>query len=103
MDFGNQSDSYDIILCRPYMRMVGLIHNWLTNIIYLRKNDQIIKVDLQTSKHRPLSGHLFAAESNTTNRTIPVTIFEAKNENIKGIDQDTEWYESLPKPEYSHN
>ena len=35
MDFGNQLDSYDIILGRPYMRTTSLIHDWLTNIIYL--------------------------------------------------------------------
>ena len=33
MDFDNQSNSYNIILGRLYMQMVGLIHDWLTNII----------------------------------------------------------------------
>ena len=34
MDFGSQSDSYDIILGRPYMHTAGMIHDWLTNMIY---------------------------------------------------------------------
>ena len=102
MDFGNQSDSYDLILGRPYMRMASLIDDWLTNIIYLRKNDQIIKVDLQTWKHRPLSGHLFAAKSNTIDYTILINI-ATENKKVKGIDQDIKWYKSLPKLEYSHN
>ena len=102
MDFGNQLDAYDIILGRPYMRMASLIDDWLTNIIYLQKDDQIIKVDLQTWKHRPLNGHLFAAESDTIDHTILINI-KAENKKVKGIDQDIKWYKSLPELEYSHN
>lgn len=95
MVIGNQSNPYGIILGRPYMCMTDLIHDWLTNIIYLPKNNKIIKVDLETWKHRLLSEHLFAIESDTTNHTIPINIFEAENEDINRIDQDTKWYEPL--------
>ena len=48
MDFGNQFDSNDIILGRRYMHTTGPIHDWLTNIIYLRKDGQVLRVNLNT-------------------------------------------------------
>ena len=74
-----------------------------SNILYLRKDASVTKVDLTTWKSRPLGGNLFAAELETTARTTTVNQFEAANEKIVGGDADETWYASLPEPEYSHN
>ena len=103
MDFKNPIDSYDIILGRPFLRAVGVVHDWSSNTLYLRKDASVTKVDLTMWKSRPLGGNLFAAESETTARTTTVNQFEAENEKIMGGDADETWYASLPEPEYSHN
>ena len=61
MDFKNPIDSYDIILGRPFLRAVGVVHDWSSNTLYLRKDALVTKVDLTTWKSRPLSGNLFVA------------------------------------------
>ena len=33
MDFKNLIDSYDIILGRPFLRTVGVVHDWSSNTI----------------------------------------------------------------------
>ena len=103
MDFKNPIDSYDIILGRPFLRTAGVVHNWSSNTLYLRKDTSMTKVDLTTWKSRPLGGNLFATESETTARTTTVNQFEAKNEKIVGGDADETWYASLLELEYSHN
>ena len=47
MDFKNPIDSYDIILGRPFLRSVGVVHDWSSNTLYLRKDASITKVDLK--------------------------------------------------------
>ena len=37
MDFKNPIESYDIILGRSFLRSTGVVHDWSSNIIYLRK------------------------------------------------------------------
>ena len=37
MDFKNPIDSYDIILGSPFLRSVGVVHDWSSNTIYLLK------------------------------------------------------------------
>ena len=72
MDFKNPIDSYDIILGRPFLTSRGVVHDWLSNTIYLRKNTSMTKVDLTTWKSCPLGGNLFATKSKTTDRTTSV-------------------------------
>ena len=60
MDFKNPIDSYDIILRRPFLRTVGVVHDWSSNTFYLRKDTSVTKVDLKTWKSRLLGGNLFA-------------------------------------------
>ena len=60
MDFKNPIDSYDIILGRPFLRSVGIVHDWSSNMIYLRKEASVRKVDLTTWKAHPLGGNFFA-------------------------------------------
>ena len=62
MDFKNPIDSYNIILGRPFLRTAGVVHDWSSNMLYLRKDTSLTKVDLTTWKSRPLFGNLFAAE-----------------------------------------
>ena len=92
MDFKNPIDSYDIILRRPFLRAAGVVHDWSSNTLYLRKDASVTKVDLTTWKSRPLGGNLFAAESDTTARTTTVNQFEAANERVMGGDADETWY-----------
>ena len=37
MDFKNPTDSYDIILGRPFLRSTRIVHDWSSNTIYIRK------------------------------------------------------------------
>ena len=74
MDFKNPIDSYDIILGRPFLRAVGVVHDWSSNTLYLKKDASVTKVDLTTWKSHPLGGNLFAAESDTTARTTTVSL-----------------------------
>ena len=53
MDFKNPIDSYDIILGRPFLRAAGVVHDWSSNTLYLRKDASVTKVDLTTWKSRP--------------------------------------------------
>ena len=85
MDFKNSIDSYDIILGRPFLRIAGVVHDWSSHMLYLRKDTLVTKVDLTMWKSRPLGGNLFATESETTARTTTVNQFEAKNEKIMGV------------------
>ena len=95
MDFKNPIDSYDIILGRLFLRTTRVVHDWSSNMFYLRKET---KVDLTTWKSHPLGGSLFAAESETTARITTINQFEAKNEKIVGGDADETWYASLSEP-----
>ena len=79
------------------------MHNWLSNMIYLKKDNLVTKVDLTMWKSHPLGGNLFAAESETTARITIVNQFEVANERIMGGNADETWYASLVEPEYSHN
>ena len=54
MDIKNPIDSYDIILGRPFLRTAGVVHDWSSNTLYLRKDTSVTKVDLMTWKSRPL-------------------------------------------------
>ena len=101
MDFKNPIDSYDIILGRPFLRTAGVVHDWSSNMLFLRKDTSVTKVDLTTWKSRPLGSNLFATKSEITIRTTTVNQFEAKNEKIVGDDADETWYASLPEPEYT--
>ena len=69
MDFKNPIDSYDIILGKPFLRSARVVHDWSSNMIYLRKDTSVTKVDLTTWKSRPLGGNLFAADSETATIT----------------------------------
>ena len=99
MDFKNPIDSYDIILGRPFLRAEGVVHDWLSNALYLRKDSSVTKVDSTTWKSHPLGGNLFTAELETTARTTIVNQFEVENEKIVGGDVDETWY-ALLEPEY---
>ena len=85
------------------MRSAGVVHDWLSNTIYLKKDTSVTKVDLTTWKSRPLGGNLFAADSEMTDRITTINQFEAANERRMGVDADETWYASLPKSEYLHN
>ena len=82
MDFKNPIESYDIILERPFLRIAGIVHDWMSNTIYLRMDNLVTKVDLTTWKSCPLGSSLFAIDSKTTARTTLVNPVEAKNERV---------------------
>ena len=103
MDFKNPIDSYDIILGRPFLRSTGVVHDWSSNTLYLRKDTSVTKVDLTMWKSRPLGGNLFAAELKTTTRTTTINQFEATKKRRTRGDADETWYASLLESEYSHN
>ena len=65
-------DSYDIILGIPFLRSIGVVYDWSSNTIYLKKDTSVTKVDLTIWKSCLLDGNLFATKSKTTARTIIV-------------------------------
>ena len=72
MNFKDPIDFYDIILGRPFLKLVGIIHDWMTNTIYLRKHNLVTKVESTTLESHLLGSNSFATESKTTTRTTPV-------------------------------
>lgn len=45
VDFGS-NPNYDIILGRPFMRQIKMIHDWGSNYIYLRQQHVVTRVNL---------------------------------------------------------
>ena len=82
MDFKNPINSYDIILGRPFLKLVGIVHDWSSNTTYLRKENLVMKVDLAMWKSHLLGGNLFATEPKVAGRTTIVNQFEVANERI---------------------
>ena len=80
------------------MHTIVLVQGWLTNIIYLRKHGQVLKVDLDTWKFHPIGGYLFIAKSTTMERTIQINTFQVESKIVEGIDQHVKWYASLLEP-----